>query len=98
MGNDAISVAPDRYKVVFENDRVRLLEYSGSKGDKAAMHSHPDPVAYALTDVAATFTFPNGESVDTVLEAGQAMWNDALSHETEATGDGESRVLLIELK
>ena len=70
-------------EVVFENDQVRLLEYHGKQGDKAAMHSHPNAVAYAITDIAAKFTFPDGQSMDIA---------------TEATGSGESRVLLFELK
>lgn len=48
------------------------------------MHSQPDSVAYAIMDIA--------------LEAGQAMFTHAITHETEATGDGVSRVLLFELK
>ena len=82
MADDAISAAPDRYKVVFENDRVRLLEYNAKQGDKAAMHSHPDLVAYAITDIAAKFTFPDGQSMDIALEAGQAMFTDAHAHAT----------------
>ena len=47
MAGDAVEVAPDQYRVLFENDRVRLLEYRGQPGDKTAMHSHPDVLACA---------------------------------------------------
>jgi hypothetical protein len=49
-------------------------------------------------DIAATFTSPDGQSIDIALEAGQAVFSHAITHETEATGDGVSRVLLFELK
>ena len=62
------------------------------------MHSQPDSVAYAIMDIAATFTSPDGQSIDIALEAGQTMFTHAITHETEATGDGVSRVLLFELK
>ena len=33
---------PDEYKVVFENDRVRVLEYRDKPGDRTSPHHHPD--------------------------------------------------------
>jgi hypothetical protein len=40
---------PDHYKVVFENERVRVLEYSDQPGDSTTPHEHPDSVMYTLT-------------------------------------------------
>ena len=42
MPGDAVTVAPNNYKTLLENDRIRLLEYRGKPGDKTEMHSHPD--------------------------------------------------------
>ena len=39
----------DHYKVVFENDRVRVLEYTDKPGDKTTVHEHPDSVMYTLS-------------------------------------------------
>ena len=33
---------PDRYKVLFENERVRVLEYRGRPGDKTSRTVTPD--------------------------------------------------------
>ena len=44
---DAVKVAPESYKVLLENDRVRVLEYRIKPGYKNAMHSHPDFLLYA---------------------------------------------------
>ena len=45
---DAVSVAPNHYKVIEENDRVRVLEFHGSPGHKTEMHSHPAVIAVAI--------------------------------------------------
>jgi len=39
---DPAEVAPNVYGVLFENDRVRLLEVRLRPGDGSARHSHPD--------------------------------------------------------
>ena len=45
MAGDAVSVAPNLYKVLAENDKVRVLETRYGPGVKSDMHSHPDLVA-----------------------------------------------------
>ena len=97
MPGDAISVAPHNYKTIFENDRVRLLEYRGKAGDKTEMHSHPDVLAYPMIAAKVKFTFPNGQSFEAELQPGEAMFQEAHEHSTEVLG-GDTHVLLFELK
>jgi beta-alanine degradation protein BauB len=42
---DPTETDPDKYKVVFENDRVRVLEYR----DRTSPHRHPDSVMFTLS-------------------------------------------------
>ena len=49
MNTDPAVVSPDLYTVIFENDRVRILEYRDSPGDQTRPHSHPDSVMYTLS-------------------------------------------------
>ena len=98
MPGDAVEVAPHAYKVLLENDQVRVLEFKGSSGMKTEMHSHPNLVAIAITGGKFKFTLGDGASFEAELQAGQAMYNDAHSHSTEVLGTGETRVLLVELK
>ena len=44
MSGDPIETNPDLYKVVFENERVRVLEYQDVPGDRTTPHGHPDSV------------------------------------------------------
>ena len=98
MSEDSVKVAPNSYKSILENERVRVLEYRGKPGDKTAMHSHPDAVAYALTGGKFKFTLADGQSFEVELKAGESMFAEAQGHATENTGTSEARILLVELK
>ncbi|MFL6310390.1 MAG: cupin domain-containing protein [Nitrososphaera sp.] len=96
--DDAVKVAPDSYKVLLENDAVRVLEVRIKRGTKSEMHSHPKSVAVCLNDQRLKFTFPNGKSEDTELKRGQAVWLDGLSHAVENIGPEDVSSVVIELK
>jgi quercetin dioxygenase-like cupin family protein len=98
MTGDAVTVAPHFYKVVLENDRVRVLEVRGRPGDKTELHSHPAQVAIALSDGTFRFTSPDGQPMEAELKAGQAMYLPPVEHTSEITGTTEAHALLVELK
>ena len=98
MAGDAVSVVPDLYKVLFENDRVRVLDTRYGPGVKSAMHSHPDLVVVALTPLKAKFTLADGQTVDIELPAGDAAFVEAQDHTVENTSTSELHVILVELK
>ena len=79
MPQDAVTVAPHAYKVVQENDRVRVLEFRGKPGDTTAMHAHPGTVVIAIMDSTFTFTLPDGHRIDAELQAGQTLCQDQSS-------------------
>jgi beta-alanine degradation protein BauB len=81
--DDAVKVASDSYKVVLENDAVRVLEVRIKQGAKAEMHSHPRSVAICLNDQRLKFTFPNGKTEKADLERGQTVWLDGLTRCTK---------------
>jgi quercetin dioxygenase-like cupin family protein len=98
MPRDAVTVAPRVYKVVLENERVRVLEARGKPGDKTELHAHPAQVVIAITDGKFRFTAPDGQAIEAELKAGQVMYLDPVEHTTEITGTTESHNLLVELK
>jgi quercetin dioxygenase-like cupin family protein len=98
MAEDAAKVAPHIYKVLFENERVRLLEVTMQPGDSSEMHSHPDNLIYVLSDGKVTFTAPSGETADLELATGASMWMDATEHATDNVGGTTVRVLFFEPK
>jgi quercetin dioxygenase-like cupin family protein len=95
---DPVLVAGDVYKLILENDRVRVFDIRFKPGQKAVMHGHPDHVVYVLADGKLKLTLPDGKSQEIPLKAGQAMWIDAGPHATENIGTTEAHNLAIELK
>ena len=59
---DPAATNPDLYKVDFENDRVRLLEYIDRPGDRTAPHEHPDSVMCMLSTFRGRLYSANGEN------------------------------------
>ena len=98
MSQDAVTVAPHLYKVVLENERVRVLEIRSLPGERTEMHTHPNQVAVAIGDGKYRFTSPDGQSMEVELTAGQVMYLPPVEHTTEIIGTKEARVVLIELK
>ena len=49
MAADPICTDPDKYQVIFENERVRVLEYHDRPGDRTTPHRHPDSVMVTLS-------------------------------------------------
>jgi quercetin dioxygenase-like cupin family protein len=95
---DPTSTDPDKYKVIFENERVRVLEYTDEPGQATSPHEHPDSVMYTLSPFQRRLVGESGESRDVSLEAGQVRWLDAQVHSGENIGQAPTHVLFVELK
>jgi len=90
------AVADD--KVIFENDRVRVLEVNYAPGAVHDMHSHPDHVIYALGDAKVRMTGKDGKSAEVDIKKGGTRWQPAVTHKTENIGTTPLSVVLVELK
>lgn len=97
MSHDPVVTNSEFYKVIFENDRVRVLEYRDQPGGRTTPHDHPDSVMYTLTSFARRLT-SGDQQRDLELEAGQARWIGAQEHAGENIGDTETHVIFVELK
>ncbi|WP_433678103.1 hypothetical protein [Nocardia sp. CA-119907] len=73
MSADPIAVNPELYRVIFENERVRILEYRDEPGDRTQPHHHPDSVLYPLTSFRRRIS-ANGQQVEVALTVGQVRW------------------------
>jgi quercetin dioxygenase-like cupin family protein len=100
LAQDILTVAggPETHKVLFENDRVRVLDGRLQPGQKVAMHSHPANVVYFLTDAKFKFAFPDGKTAEREFKAGQTGWSDGVTHAGENAGTNEIHLLQVELK
>ncbi|WP_245976984.1 cupin domain-containing protein [Cryobacterium soli] len=94
---DPVTSNPEHYQVLFENDRVRVLEYRDDPGAKTTPHRHPDSVMVTLSDFSRRLSL--GDRVfDTVLDAGEARWLPAQVHSGENTGASPTHAIFVELK
>ena len=89
---------PDKYKVVFENERVRVLEYRDQPGQRTSPHDHPDSVMVTLSGFDRRLIGEGGEKRDVTLEPGLVRWLDAQTHSGENIGTTPSHVVFVELK
>jgi len=96
---DVLKSAAKAYKLLMENERVRVLDLRLKAGEKAPMHNHPDDhVVYVMNSTRFKLTFANGKSSEFDLKAGQTLWMEAGSHATENIGTSEGHNLVVELK
>ena len=87
MSLDPAETNPQHYKVVFENDRVRVLEYTDQPGDSTTPHEHPDSVMYTLSSFRRRLLRTATHQRDVELTAGTAGWLPAQQHAGENIGD-----------
>lgn len=97
MSLDPVVSNPDHYRVVFENDRVRVLEYQDGPGDRTTVHEHPDSVMYTLSSFRRRL-HQGDLRRDVELVAGSASWLPAQQHAGENIGDTSTHVIFVELK
>lgn len=97
MDDDAVSTAPDFYSVVFENERVRVLEYRDTPGAKTDPHHHPDSVMIPLSAFQLRLEHGSTEA-DVSFEAGVVSWVPEESHAGENVGSTDGHAILVELK
>ncbi len=94
---DPVVSNADLYHVIFENERVRVLEYRDRPGDRTTPHQHPDSVMFTLSSFRRRLV-SGGDSRDVDLGAGLANWLPAQQHSGENIGGTETHVLFVELK
>jgi len=98
MAEDATKVAPHVYKVLFENERARVLEVTMEPGARSEMHSHPDYFVYFLNAGKGKFTTASGETEEIEWPENTSMWRPAEEHAAENTSGTAFRALFFEPK
>jgi len=95
---DAVRTDGDKYKVVLENERIRVLEYRDLPGNKTHLHEHPEFVVVAMTPFRRQLHLPDGRTLTREFKAGDVMYSAGQSHIGENVGTSPTHVLLIEMK
>jgi quercetin dioxygenase-like cupin family protein len=101
QAQDATRMEPRSYKVLFENRKVRVVEYVSRPGIGVcgtAKHSHPDHVTVALTPAKVRVTGEDGKVQIHDIAAGTVFWEPASTHSAENVGGSGARMVLVEIK
>src|SRR5213595_3048904 len=80
---DPVKTSPQYYKVLLENDQVRVIEYHLKAGEKEPMHSHPAVVVYVLSGGKLKFTYPDGKTEEKAAAVGETFWRSPITHAVE---------------
>src|SRR5215211_3164742 len=97
MSLDPVETNPKHYRVVFENERTRVLEYTDRPGDRTTPHEHPDTVMYTLSSFRRRLISGDNQR-EVEIAAGTTGWLPAQQLVGENTGDTETHVIFVELK
>src|SRR6266566_8833562 len=93
---DPVKVDPQHYKVLYENNAVRILEYHDSPGHKVPKHSHPNFFVYVISDATRLFTdwtsisACNGPGKTVALKADESLIKTPVTHCEENTGQTDT--------
>ena len=96
---DAIKSSPANFKLLLENEYVRVLEYSLKPGEKDMPHTHPAKSSYVVSGGKLKVYLENGETIIADEETGTASWRDYVGkHYVENIGNTTVTIVLTEIK
>ena len=94
---DRQSVVPNMH-VLLNNDCVRVQYHDVPVGQTIPMHSHPAYVVYVLKPFKARIRLADGTERISQRQAGEAYWNEPISHSVENIGTNDIHNLIVEIK
>ena len=100
QAQDAAKAQPAAYKVVLDNDKLRVLEFNSRPGMGICgdgVHSHPAHLTVALSDAKARVK-QDGKTFVGSNKLGDVFWSEAETHEVENISGRNVRALIVELK
>ena len=98
---DATKLNPRAYRIAFENEKVRVLEYRSRPGLGVCgqgKHSHPAHLSMVLSDAKVKVTTGDGKVLTVEAKAGEMFWSPAEVHTTENISGHSMRSYIIEIK
>ncbi len=96
---DVLEASPDKYKLVLENEYVRVIEYTLKPGEKDNPHTHPPKTSYVISGGIFRVYPENEKPFDYVEVQGVTEWSDKTTkHYVENIGNTTITILLTEIK
>ncbi|MEK7615627.1 MAG: hypothetical protein AAB420_00295 [Patescibacteria group bacterium] len=96
--DDAVTIAPDIHKLVYDDEELRILDVHVKPGEKAGMHRHPRNITYILKGGMLRFTDETWKTKDVTFADGHTAHMPETLHAVENTGQSEIHAIQIEFK
>jgi quercetin dioxygenase-like cupin family protein len=99
LAQDALKAAPEHYKVLVENEHVRVIENTLKPGEKDGVHTHPSGWYYVTKPGLMKIGHPDGKTEMWEAKEGEAGWLKAEApHTSENVGKTTMGFVLVEVK
>jgi ketosteroid isomerase-like protein/quercetin dioxygenase-like cupin family protein len=96
---DVLKTSPANFKLLLENEYVRVLEYSLNPGEKDSPHTHPAKSSYVIAGGKIKVYLENGEPIVVDEQAGTASWMGYVGkHYVENIGSTTVKIIITEVK
>ncbi len=96
---DGLKSSPSNFKLLLENQYVRVLEYTLKPGEKDTPHTHPAKSSYIVSGGEIKVYLENGETLLFDEKAGTADWGEYVGkHSVENIGNTTVIIVLTEIK
>lgn len=98
MAEDPVVTDGVKYKVLLENEQVRVLAYQDLPGEKTHQHYHPSFVLYAQGPFKRKISLPDGKVMIREFKEGDIIYSEGQTHIGENIGETPTKVIIVELK
>lgn len=96
---DPVTSSPEMYRVLLENEHVRVVRYQIEPGARDEWHTHPAKVSYVVSGGILRITMADGNSFVVDEHTDSASWLGAMGkHYGENIGTEAVRIILVEIK
>ena len=98
FAEDAVTVCPNMFKVLAENETTRVIKFHQKKGESCPMHTHGAVASYVIKGGKLTYIMPDGTKKEgPQLKAGDAFVRPATEH-AHAPAKSETIAIIVETK
>lgn len=96
---DGLVSSPDNFRLLLENDHVRVVQYSLQPGARDHWHTHPPRVGYVLSGAKIRVTKADGSQAEYDEKTGDSYWGEfSPLHDTLNIDIKPYIALLVEVK
>jgi beta-alanine degradation protein BauB len=97
--DDVLKLIPENYKLLFENNFVRVIEARVPPGTEEPPHRHMRGVSVCMTEYTIeSRAVPKGDWVRSERKLGTVYWSEGSLHQLRNVGKTQSHTIRVELK